>query len=97
MAPAAAAVRPSHMFTHSAGDPGGLPWTRAVVCEAMQLYPPAWTVERDALAEDTVAGVTVSAGKPGRDLTVPGAPAPGLLARVTLRPGGLRMRLFHRQ
>jgi cytochrome P450 len=49
------------------GDPEAwdmtrLPWTRAVVAEAMRLYPPAWTVERDAVADDDVAGVRVPAG-----------------------------------
>ncbi len=28
----------------------------------MRLYPPAWTIERDALADDNVAGVPVPAG-----------------------------------
>jgi cytochrome P450 len=45
-----------------AGDASRLPWTAAVVNEAMRLYPPAWTIERSALADDTVAGVTVPAG-----------------------------------
>ncbi|MBA0049534.1 cytochrome P450 [Streptomyces sp. AJS327] len=39
-----------------------LVWTRAVLSESMRLYPPVWTVERDAIAEDEVAGVPVSAG-----------------------------------
>ena len=45
-----------------AGDASKLPWTAAVVNEAMRLYPPAWTIERSALADDTVAGTTVPAG-----------------------------------
>ena len=45
-----------------AGDASKLPWTAAVVNEAMRLYPPAWTIERSALADDTVAGVPVPAG-----------------------------------
>jgi cytochrome P450 len=45
-----------------AGDADKLPWTRAVVMEAMRLYPPAWTIERNALADDEVAGVPVPAG-----------------------------------
>ncbi len=45
-----------------AGDVDKLPWTRAVVAEAMRLYPPAWTIERNALADDEVAGVPVPAG-----------------------------------
>ena len=46
----------------AAGDASRLPWTAAVVHEAMRLYPPAWTIERSALADDTVAGVAVPAG-----------------------------------
>jgi cytochrome P450 len=45
-----------------ASDVIRLPWTRAVVAEAMRLYPPAWTVERNAIADDEVAGVRVPAG-----------------------------------
>lgn len=49
-----------------AGDAAQLPWTWAVVSEALRLYPPAWTIERDALADDDVAGVPV----PARSLVV---------------------------
>jgi cytochrome P450 len=45
-----------------AGDLARLSWARAVVSEALRLYPPAWTIERDALASDDVAGVPVPAG-----------------------------------
>ena len=45
-----------------AGDADKLPWTRAVVAEAMRLYPPAWTIERNALADDAVCGVRIPAG-----------------------------------
>jgi cytochrome P450 len=45
-----------------AGDADKLPWTRAVVAEAMRLYPPAWTIERNALADDEVCGVRIPAG-----------------------------------
>lgn len=44
------------------GDFDSLHWTQAVLSEAMRLYPPAWTIERDALTNDTVAGVEVAAG-----------------------------------
>ena len=71
-----------------AGDATRLPWTAAVVSEAMRLYPPAWTIGRSALADDTVAGVTVPAGSQGDDLDLPGAPAP----RVLARPGRVRPR-----
>jgi cytochrome P450 len=45
-----------------AGDAEKLPWTRAVVAEAMRLYPPAWTIERGAVADDEVSGVPIPAG-----------------------------------
>lgn len=43
-------------------DPDKLPWTTAVVSEAMRLYPPAWTLERTAIADDDVCGTKVPAG-----------------------------------
>lgn len=45
-----------------ADDVGAMPWAQAVVAEALRLYPPAWTIERDALADDVVAGTPVPAG-----------------------------------
>jgi cytochrome P450 len=39
-----------------------LPWTTAVIAETMRLFPPAWTIERDATGDDDVAGVPVPAG-----------------------------------
>ena len=39
-----------------------LRYARAVVDEALRLYPPAWVVTRRALADDVVAGVPVPAG-----------------------------------
>jgi cytochrome P450 len=45
-----------------AADADRLPWTTAVITETMRLYPPAWTIERDALGDDNVAGVRVPAG-----------------------------------
>lgn len=45
-----------------AEDMDRLPWTRAVLEEAMRIYPPAWTIERDALEDDDIAGVQVPAG-----------------------------------
>jgi cytochrome P450 len=43
-------------------DVPALTWTRAVVDEALRLYPPAWVVTRRAVEPDTVAGVDVPAG-----------------------------------
>ena len=43
-------------------DPDKLPWTTAVISEAMRLYPPAWTIERTAVAGDDVCGTPVRAG-----------------------------------
>ncbi|GAA1806293.1 cytochrome P450 [Actinomadura chokoriensis] len=45
-----------------AEDVDDLPWTKAVLSEAMRLYPPAWTIERDAVESDDIAGVNVPAG-----------------------------------
>jgi cytochrome P450 len=45
-----------------ADDVDTLQWTQAVVNETMRLYPPAWTVERDALEDDDIAGIRVAAG-----------------------------------
>lgn len=39
-----------------------LPFTRAVVDEALRLYPPAWVVSRRSLGEDVVGGRAVPAG-----------------------------------
>ena len=45
----------------SAADVAALPYTMAVVHEALRLYPPAWTVERSAIAGDVVEGSPVPA------------------------------------
>ncbi|MFB4311941.1 cytochrome P450 [Actinomadura sp. GTD37] len=45
-----------------AEDADRLPWTKAVLSEAMRLYPPAWTIERDAVEDDDVAGAEIPAG-----------------------------------
>jgi cytochrome P450 len=39
-----------------------LPWTRAVVDEALRLFPPAWALSRRSHRADTVAGLAVPAG-----------------------------------
>ena len=43
-------------------DVPALGYARAVVDEALRLYPPAWVITRRALEADTVAGVDVPAG-----------------------------------
>ncbi len=43
-------------------DLPALVWTRAVVDEALRLYPPAWVLSRRARVADVVAGVAVPAG-----------------------------------
>ncbi len=45
-----------------AADVDLLPWAQAVVSETMRLYPPVWSVERDAVQDDDISGVPVSAG-----------------------------------
>jgi len=45
--------------------PGSLPkltWVRAVIDEALRLYPPSFVIVRQALGDDRVEGVTVPAG-----------------------------------
>lgn len=39
-----------------------LPFTKAILEEAMRLYPPVWAVERRALGDDVVAGYRVRKG-----------------------------------
>ena len=48
--------------TPTMGDLAVLPYTRAVVDEALRLFPPAWVMTRRALAPDVVDGVEVPAG-----------------------------------
>lgn len=43
-------------------QPDRLPYTRAVVLEAMRLYPPAWSIAREALVDVEIAGYPIEAG-----------------------------------
>jgi len=43
-------------------DLAELPWTKAVVDEALRLYPPAWLITRRALADDEISGLAVPSG-----------------------------------
>lgn len=45
-----------------APDVDALPWTQAVVSEALRLYPPGYHVNRDAVQDDDISGIPVSAG-----------------------------------
>lgn len=44
------------------GDLPNLPFTRRVLDETLRLYPPAWVVNRTALAEDELCGYSIPAG-----------------------------------
>ena len=43
-------------------DLGHLPYTAAVIQEALRLYPPAWVISRSAIGDDVVCGYHVPAG-----------------------------------
>lgn len=43
-------------------DVDQLRFTRAVIEESMRLYPPAWTIEREAVHADSICGLPVRAG-----------------------------------
>ena len=43
-------------------DRAALPWTRAVVDEALRLFPPAWALSRRSTRDDVVGGRPVPAG-----------------------------------
>lgn len=44
------------------GHRESLPWTRAVIDEALRLYPPAWAISRRAREPDVLSGHEVPAG-----------------------------------
>lgn len=46
----------------TAEDADKLEWTSAVVSEAMRLYPPAWILERQAVAADALDGMVIPPG-----------------------------------
>ena len=45
-----------------AADLDHLPWTRAVLDEAMRLYPPVWLVSRRSMEDDVLGGREIPAG-----------------------------------
>jgi cytochrome P450 len=45
-----------------AADAAALEWTTACVHEALRLYPPAWILEREAIADDEVGGHPIPRG-----------------------------------
>ena len=46
----------------TATDVERLAWTRAVIEESMRLYPPAWTIEREAVGDQRVGGIEIPDG-----------------------------------
>jgi cytochrome P450 len=48
--------------TPGLGDLPAIPYTRAVLLEAMRLYPPVWIMSRTPIADDEVGGRAVRAG-----------------------------------
>lgn len=42
-------------------DLAKLPYTRRVLDESLRLYPPAWSLARNAVADDTIGGYTIPA------------------------------------
>ncbi len=46
----------------TADDASRLPYTEAVLLEAMRLYPPAWGIERRAVADQAIGGHVIPAG-----------------------------------
>ncbi|MBL8972607.1 MAG: cytochrome P450 [Myxococcales bacterium] len=46
----------------SAADLGRLPYTEAVILETMRLYPPAWSIGREATEPVEIGGVTLATG-----------------------------------
>jgi cytochrome P450 len=48
--------------SRAAGDAGGLPWTRAVLAEALRLWPPSWMFSRRILEPLTLGDRSIPAG-----------------------------------
>jgi cytochrome P450 len=46
----------------TAEDAAALPYTEAVLLESMRLYPPAWGIERRAVADQEIGGYVIPAG-----------------------------------
>ncbi|WP_249999221.1 cytochrome P450 [Actinoplanes sp. M2I2] len=57
-----AAARLHEEVARAPAGPGDLPWTRAVVDEAMRLYPVVWIMMRRAVGDDEIDGHAVRAG-----------------------------------
>jgi cytochrome P450 len=43
-------------------DAERLPWTQACFLEAMRMFPPAWVVPRECIADDVIAGHRIKKG-----------------------------------
>ena len=39
-----------------------MPYLQRVLCESLRLYPPAWSMDRQVIADDTIGGHTIPAG-----------------------------------
>jgi cytochrome P450 len=59
----AAEVRDADLSPAHTGEMlAALPYTRAVVSEALRLYPPLWTLARQCVEADQVGGLTIARG-----------------------------------
>jgi cytochrome P450 len=71
----------------------GLQYTSQFLNEVLRLYPPAWTIARNAVAGDVVLGYCIPAGAMVMLSPQPGAPVGGGLAgSKAFRPRALRAR-----
>ncbi len=50
--------------TPTVDDLPRLPYTRMVIDEALRLYPPAWSIARQAIADDEIGGYQIPKGTP---------------------------------
>ena len=72
-----------------APDVDALPWTQAVVSEALRLYPPAYHIHRDAAQDDDISGIPVSPATPSeyRRIFFTAIPNSGRIQSDSIRNG----------